>query len=232
MVRTITDPLSRPIGSVRGAKTTDRLIALTFDDGPDPVSTPLVLDELRRASTKATFFVLVDRAVTHPELIRRIVAEGHEIGLHGIDHHRLTTLPGVDVARRVIDGRRALEALIGAPVTLFRPPFGSQSLRTYLTIRAIGLRVVVWADDAEDWVDRPPAEVARRAMRGVAPGAILLLHDGLEGDPEGNPVVTSFDRGELVRLILAGLTAKDYEATSVSGLLAGREPHRTAWFRA
>jgi peptidoglycan/xylan/chitin deacetylase (PgdA/CDA1 family) len=110
-----------PLSSVACVATDDRVVALTFDDGPDPDQTPEVLDALAEAGARATFFVLVDRAAEHPDLLRRIAAEGHEIGLHGEDHTRLTTLPIREALRRIRRGKRRLEELTGRPVTLFRP---------------------------------------------------------------------------------------------------------------
>jgi peptidoglycan/xylan/chitin deacetylase (PgdA/CDA1 family) len=230
-VRRATDRLLSPAGSLRGVRTTEPVVALSYDDGPEPTGTDAVLGALAEAGATATFFHLVYRAERHPEIVRRVVAAGHEIALHGIDHTRLTTLPITEVGRQLADGRRRLEAVAGRPVRLFRPAYGSQTLRSYAAARRAGLDVVVWGPYAEDWLDGSPSEVAARALARTAPGDVLLLHDAYEvppGDPAPPP---TFDRGEVTRELLAGLTDRGLRATSVSGLLRTGRPWRTAWFR-
>jgi peptidoglycan/xylan/chitin deacetylase (PgdA/CDA1 family) len=170
-VRRATDSLLAPVGSLRGVRATQPIVALTFDDGPEAAGTPGVLAALGDAGARATFFLLVERAEAAPELARAIVAQGHEVGLHGIDHARLTGLPPAQVARRLHEGRRRLEAVVARPVRFFRPPYGSQSLRTYLAARRAGLEVVVWT--ADDPARRHPAAARRLGGGGGAgrPGA-------------------------------------------------------------
>lgn len=230
-VRRATDDLLAPVGSIRGIRTRRRLVALTYDDGPEPGDTEKVLEALAAAGTTATFFQLVGRAERHPEIVRRVVEAGHEVALHGIDHSRLTDLAPAEVHRLVVDGKRRLEAVAGRPVRFFRPAYGSQTVRTLLAVRRAGLHVVVWGPYAEDWRDGPAGEVAGRALAGLAPGEIVLLHDAFEvpaGDPTPRP---TFDRGEVSRALLAGLAERGYAGTSVGGLLAAGRTWRTAWFR-
>jgi hypothetical protein len=93
------------------------------------------------------------------------------------------------------------------------------------------MQVVVWSTEAHDWEDRPVAEIAAEAAAAVAPGGILLFHDGLAGEPSEPQPVTTFDRGEAVELLLAGLAERGMRPDSVSGLLAAGRAVRTAWFR-
>jgi peptidoglycan/xylan/chitin deacetylase (PgdA/CDA1 family) len=228
-VRRATDGVLSPIGSLRGVRTAERVVALTYDDGPDPDGTPAVLGALAELDVRATFFVLVERAEAHPELLRRIMAEGHEIALHGIDHSRLTEQPAVH--RLLVDGKRRLEAVAGRPVRLFRPAYGSQSLATFAATRRAGLDPVVWGPTVRDWVDGPAAEVAARALPDLHEGSVVLLHDGFEvpaGDPTPRP---TFDRGDVTRALVTALRADAYEPLSVSVLLTRGRPWRTAWFR-
>jgi peptidoglycan/xylan/chitin deacetylase (PgdA/CDA1 family) len=230
-VRRGTDRLLAPVGSIRAGRTTEPVVALTYDDGPEPGDTDAVLDALGEAGVHATFFQLVYRAERHPEVVRRVLAAGHEVALHGIDHTRLTGLPTIEVGRRLAEGKRRLAAVAGRPVRLFRPAYGSQTLRSYAATRRAGLDVVVWGPSTADWRDGRPAEIAGRALDSVVPGAIVLLHDGFEvppGDPTPPP---TFDRGDVTRALLAGLADRGYRACSVGELLAIGRPHRTAWFR-
>jgi peptidoglycan/xylan/chitin deacetylase (PgdA/CDA1 family) len=230
-VRRATDGLLAPLGSVRGARTDAPAVALTYDDGPVPGHTEAVLDALAEVGVRATFFQLVYRAEAYPGLVRRVVAAGHEVALHGIDHTRLTELTAAEVSRRLIAGKHRLEQVAGQPVRLFRPPYGAQTIRTYLAARRAGLDVVVWGPTTEDWRDGAPAEVAERALAGVAPGEVLLLHDGFEVPPGDRTPPPTFDRGDVTRALLAGLRERGYAASPVGTLLAGRRPWRTAWYR-
>jgi peptidoglycan/xylan/chitin deacetylase (PgdA/CDA1 family) len=223
--------LAPRFGSLKGARTTEPIVALTFDDGPDPIGTSAVLDALARMSSRATFFMLTEQAEAFPDLARRVVREGHEVGLHGTTHLRPATLPPARLKAWIAEGRRRLEAVIERPVRLFRPPFGSQSLRSFLAIRSLGLDVVVWSADAADWEEGSPAEIARLGLAGLAPGAVLLLHDGYAPDPQDPRSGPERDRGETVARLLAGISARGYQATSLDGLLQGRRALRTAWFR-
>jgi len=117
--------LGRPawlsISSVAAVATDEPVVSLTYDDGPDPQFTPGILDALAAAGARATFFVMVEPAERHPDLIARILAEGHEVALHGIDHARLNHLPVRRSAGLIREARRRLEAVTGRPVTLSAP---------------------------------------------------------------------------------------------------------------
>ena len=178
-VRRLADPLLSAVGSISGAAPSSRQVALTFDDGPDPDVTPRLLDVLRDRGVRGTFFVLTDRAARHPDLVRRAAAEGHEIALHADRHQRLTEVSVVELRRRLRSARNLLEQLSSQRVRLFRPPFGAQSLATYVTARSCGLEVVVWGPHAEDWVQDAPEAVAARGLERLKGGDVLLLHDGL-----------------------------------------------------
>lgn len=227
-VKRLVGPLFAGIGTIQGARNPGGRVALTFDDGPDVLVTPRLLDLLRERNAGATFFLLSDKAAAHPELVRRIVDDGHEIGLHFDNHERLTQLP-LKVARRRLRAARArLEGLVG-PVRYFRPPFGAQSLATYFLARSEGLQVVSWGPIAEDWVEQTPASAAQKALGQLAAGDIVLLHDGLE-KPLGEPLPT-FDRVKMVDLILDGFAARELSAVTVGALMVAGQPRLFPWFR-
>lgn len=230
-LRTATDEALAFVGSVKGARTAERVVALTYDDGPDPAGTAAVLDALAAHGATATFFQLVHRAERHPDLVRRVLEEGHEIALHGLDHSRLTALP-VDVVRRTLgEARRRLEDVAGAPVRWFRPPYGAQTLATYRAATRAGLTPVVWGPTVADWQDGTPADVAARPAARPRPGQVVLLHDAFEA-PAGDPTpAPTFDRGEVTHAYLERLAREGYRGTSVSGLLTLGRTWRTAWFR-
>jgi peptidoglycan/xylan/chitin deacetylase (PgdA/CDA1 family) len=230
-VRQVTDRLTAPIGSVRGVRTSRRVVALTYDDGPDPKGTPAVLAALAEAGVTATFFQLAERAERYPELVRDVLDAGHEIAVHGVDHSRLTALPRADAAARIRDARDRLAAVAGRQQRYFRPAYGGQTLGTYLATRRAGLDPVVWGPTVADWVDGDPRDIAARALTGLGPGEVVLLHDGFEVPPGDTTPEPVFDRGEVTLALLDLLTDRGYTATSVTGLLALGRPWRTAWFR-
>src|SRR4051794_10669795 len=202
------------------AITTDRVISLTYDDGPNAEQTVDVLDALAEQDAKATFFVLTDRAREHPEIVRRILDEGHQVGLHGLDHARLTDVGGREAVRRIRAGKRILEGITGRPITLYRPTYGAIGLAALLGARVSGMDVVIWTAWARDWFDAPAAEVAERVVGALHPGAIVLLHDATDdAQAIGSGPPPTFSRGEVTRLILTGLKEHGYTSITTGDLL-------------
>ncbi len=231
ILRRLSDPWIKPVGSIVGARTNDPVVALTFDDGPDPESTPRVLDVLAKYGSKATFFVLLDRAEANPELLKRMLGEGHTVGLHGVDHHRLTRMAIADARKHIRSGVERFAAIAGTPPVWFRPPYGSQSFSTFFAARSCGMEVVAWSSDCADWTNRPEQTIAAEALESLHAGGILLLHDTLAAGPnEVLPAIT-MDRPLMTELILQGMRARGLASVSMDGLLSGRRAHRTAWFR-
>jgi peptidoglycan/xylan/chitin deacetylase (PgdA/CDA1 family) len=211
-----------PVGNVR---THQPLVALTFDDGPDPRWTPQILDILAEQRSCATFFILVENARRFPELVRRVIAEGHEVGLHGIDHR---TLAGGSrrSTRLLLDAAAAeLAAISGVPVKYFRPPFGAQTVSTFLGERDAGLETVMWDVDSFDWRGLDERKVASDVVDRAEPGSIVLLHDTLADDPG-----CAFDRARTVQLVVDGLQRRSLRSTTISALMASGTVRRAAHF--
>ena len=159
-------------------------VALTFDDGPSPTTTPLVLQELAKAGAQATFFLVGRKALLHPQLVRDIAAAGHDIGLHGFEHDRLFSLRGG--GRVAADIRRTQAAIAAAGVpepTLFRPPIGFVSHFTVWGARKAGVTLVGCSARALDGRrGASPEGVTQRLARALEPGALLAMHDAAERD--------------------------------------------------
>lgn len=224
----IKSALLMPNGTIIGAFDVPDVIGLTFDDGPDPEVTPAVLDVLRQYDARATFFVLTDYALARGELIARILAEGHEIGLHFDRHDRITDLPPLTAWRRMAAARRSLAGIAGR-VLLFRPPYGSQNYFTYAFARLLGLKVIGWTRWANDWLEQTAENAANVAAEHLSGGDIVLLHDGLElGPDEPRP---TFDRAWMVELILEEARARGLAAVTVGSLLRRGRWRRSHWFR-
>jgi uncharacterized protein (TIRG00374 family) len=154
-------------------------VAITFDDGPSPEHTPAVLDALRAAGARSTFFVLGRHVRAHPELARRIVAEGHELASHGDDHSLLTFAGPAAIAHQFRAADEAVTEAVGRSVThLFRTPHGYRGPFVAPVARRFGYRLVGWTGAIFDTA-RPGVDVIVDRCAGVlAPGAIVLLHDG------------------------------------------------------
>ncbi len=168
-----------------------KVVALTFDDGPNPDATPLILDTLRQKGVRATFFVLGSHAERWPELVRRISHEGHQIGNHGYFHRKLQFKSPFYVSRDIRLGIRAIKRA-GAPAPrYFRAPHGFRSPWTTPIASSYGERTVGWSLGVWD-SDRPGVdEIVRRTLEGVVPGSIVMLHDGDGYNPDGDRMQTA-----------------------------------------
>lgn len=154
-------------------------IALTFDDGPDPVYTPRVLDVLAEHGVVATFFLVGSNARRHPGIVRRIMGEGHRIGSHSWSHPVPLDTPWPALLVDYRRGRRAVEALGGEANALFRPPRGEVGARGALTMRALRLEPWLWTVDPEDWRPGVSTEEVVSGVGDLTNGDVVLLHDGL-----------------------------------------------------
>jgi peptidoglycan/xylan/chitin deacetylase (PgdA/CDA1 family) len=150
---------------------------LTFDDGPGPDATPQVLDELERLGVTATFFVLGAEVRRAPELARRILAGGHELGLHGFAHPRYDTLTAEQAREDLEQGLEAIESTTGVRPSWFRPPYGKLSDVSHQVCLSLGLEIVYWSGWGLDWEEIGAGAISAEAISSLTPGAIVLLHD-------------------------------------------------------
>jgi peptidoglycan-N-acetylglucosamine deacetylase len=174
---TPTSTFFRPV-LVRGPQDGKR-ITLTFDDGPAQTFTPQILDILREHGVPATFFVCGKNVERCPELLRRIVAEGHEIGNHTYSHPYLFFKSRRRIAEEIDRTQTVIENCVGFRPGIFRPPYGSRWFGLVPTLRERGMHLVMWSATGYDW--KKDAEgITEAALRELKPGAVLLLHDGHE----------------------------------------------------
>lgn len=171
-----------------------RRVALTFDDGPHPETTRRVLALLAERKKRATFFVLGSKVRQYPELVREIVAAGHGVALHGDEHDRFYMMRSVGRVRRDLkSAARSLADAAGVRAVWFRPPVGFVSHAIALAAEAEGLRLMGWSTRVLDGhAGARPESALRRAIAGLADGAVLLLHDAAEhGDrtPASLPIL-------------------------------------------
>lgn len=174
-------------------------VAVTFDDGPDE-HTPRTLDVLEELGWRATFFVLGEQLEAHPGIAKEILARGHEVGTHGFAHrHHLLSSPAA-IERDLDRAVATHEALLGARPRFFRAPYGQLTLSSLLAARRLGLESVLWSAWGKEWSEHDVAAVLDRLERGLAPGAIVLLHDTDVSCPLGT--------GDRTREILPALAAR------------------------
>ena len=153
-------------------------IALTFDDGPDPVRTPQVLDHLKQFNLQATFFVVGFKAAQNPEIIRRMVDEGHQIANHTYFHGEPSETPANQFVAETTACQSLLTRLTGGPVTCFRPPKGELGFRKLLGLWQLKQTVILWNIDSRDFTFSTPSEFDAWSQRyAPAPGDIVLMHD-------------------------------------------------------
>lgn len=168
----------------RGGSATDQVV-LSFDDGPDPVWTPLILDILKQEGIHAVFFVVGSRAVENPALIRRILAEGHEIGNHSYSHPDLSEATEARTMFELNANQRILQGIAGISTLLFRPPYHAdtypQSFDEFMTLvkaQQLGYLSISNSVDSEDWNAPTPEGIFERVKERRHAGNIILLHDG------------------------------------------------------
>lgn len=174
-------------GTLRRRYTGRKTIWLTFDDGPDPDYTPRVLQVLAEHHVTASFFLVAQKAERHPELVATILNAGHSIGLHTY-YHRHAYLMMASISRETMyRAQEVLEQLAGRPLNLFRPPWGAMNLFQYRAAKRLGLQIVLWSANAQDWKLGTGKEgIIRRLQQRVSDGAVIVLHDsgGDRGAPE------------------------------------------------
>lgn len=171
--------------------TPQRIIHFTFDDGPDPRTTPALLDALDEAGVKATFFFSASRFSSRlrrnagvRELAREVLERGHTVGSHSVEHVRMSRLGPAALRAQIAESDRLFREVLGAPVRLFRPPFGARNSALDRILARAGYTTVLWNIGLADWVERPAPElletfrkVLARNQRDGQRGGVVLLHD-------------------------------------------------------
>ena len=213
-------------GQPRSVSPKARTIALTFDDGPDPVWTPKVLDVLKAQHVKATFFVIGSEVAAHPELARRIVADGHQIALHTFTHANLSTAQGWRRSFELQQSQLILAGAAGVSTPLFRPPYSSSTAAlsdadwtSIQRTREAGYLTVLSTQDSEDWRRPGTTQVIANSMPRSAAGQLLLMHDG-GGDR--SQTVAALDR------LIPRLKARGFRFATVSEAVGLPEPTHKA----
>ncbi len=195
--------------SFSSVRNNGNFIALTFDDGPHPRNTPRLLDMLRQRNIPATFYVIGKSVNLHPEITRRIVAEGHEIGNHTYNHPNLTKLSNASVRRELDTTREAIIRTTGVKPRTMRPPYGAlRTSQRQMIHSEYGYPTILWDVDPLDWKRPGTAVVKSRILNGTKSGSIVLAHDLHSTTVDAMPTT------------LDALLAKGFRFVTVSQLLA------------
>jgi peptidoglycan/xylan/chitin deacetylase (PgdA/CDA1 family) len=205
-----------------GCQTSKRVIALTFDDGPNQNATHQILDILNFYKVKATFFLLGRNIVNYPETARCIVGTGHCIGNHTYNHPYLVKQSPNFITQELSSCQQAIKELVGVKTKIMRPPYGAQDLLSYTTTRLLGFTTVHWSVSGDDYLGDKAHTVAQRILANIQPGNIVLLHDGWEPPPnqvEWRPEYSVFqDRSSTIGtlpLIIEPLKNLDYQFITI-----------------
>lgn len=188
-------------------------VALTFDDGPGP-DTDAILDTLGERQIKGAFFVVGRQVERHPSIARRIVVEGHEIGNHSLTHPNFLSQSSEQTREQLTRTQQIIEDATGVMASLARPPYGIKTRAYFGAARALGLRVVQWSVAGFDWKPLTAEQVASHVLRGVRPGAIVLLHDAdSSGKRDRRATMTS------IPIIADGVRARGLSVAPLRALL-------------
>lgn len=164
---------------VRATIERDDAVALTFDDGPHPEGTRAILAALERAHARATFFLVGEQVERSPELAAEVAAAGHEIGVHCQQHRNLMRLTPRQVREDLDRAADVIANAAGRELRAYRPPYGILNMAALAYARTAGWEIFLWRRDGKDWdAGATPHSIAARIVRRLAPGDVILLHDG------------------------------------------------------
>ena len=206
---------SEPRVVYRRVITEEKLVALTFDDGPHPRYTPMILELLAQYGAKATFFVIGKNMELYGDVTRRAAREGHEIGNHTYAHPAISKITDLEFECEILRNEALIEEYTGSPPTIFRPPEGYFSPTVERIVRKNGSTVILWNVDTEDWAGCPSDEIVRNVMANTVPGSIILFHDYV-----GSKSTTI----DALKEILPRLSAAGYRFVTVTELIEHATP--------
>ncbi|MDM5313844.1 polysaccharide deacetylase family protein [Peribacillus frigoritolerans] len=199
-------------GMIYMGSSSKKLIALTFDDGPEDIYTPKILEILKQKNVKATFFVTGEQVEYFPDMLKKIQAEGHVIGNHTWDHPQLSKLTDAQMIESVQSTSAEIEKVTGTKTNLFRPPYGEISDNQINILNKLGYRSIGWTIDTLDWNGTSGNEILSRVNKGLVPGGIVLQHNfRVPGKLDGTI--------EALPKMIDNLRSQGYEFVTIPALL-------------
>ncbi|MDZ7342928.1 MAG: polysaccharide deacetylase family protein [candidate division KSB1 bacterium] len=193
----------------------ERLIALTFDDGPCAPYSSLLLEVLKKFEVRATFFVVGKNVEKYPAIVQQMVSQGHAVGNHTYSHVSLINCGLEELTVQLTKTQEILKRVTGYPATIFRPPYGLRDPRVISMAHALGLQVIQWGISSWDWRCPGAQQIADHVLRRARPGAIVLLHDGAENTSKPDRRQTI----EAVALLIPQLRNLGYRFATVPELV-------------
>jgi peptidoglycan-N-acetylglucosamine deacetylase len=212
-------------GTITHVATHEPLVALTFDDGPDPDVTPALLKILGDHGAKATFFMTGENAAAYPELVEAVRNAGHAIGNHSWDHPSFPLVSGIERRRQI---KRCAGVLPAADILIFRPPYGNQSVASRVDAALTGHSVVTWNVCVPDWEDHDGAWLADFTLKNLKPGCVVLMHDGMFDFLGDAPTDRAPTLDAVARILSAA--GRQFEFVTVPDLLRRGKAVRVAWW--
>ncbi len=199
-------------GIIERVSTNKKAISLTFDDGPHPVFTPMILNLLKENNSKSTFFVLGKNAEIYPEIIRQINDDGHQIGNHTYSHFDLTKVSTKTIRKEFEKTQKIIFEITGKKPSVFRPPYGYYNDEVIKVSKESGYKTILWSpkQDPWDWNHPGVEKIIKKVLSNAKRGDIVLLHDCVEGKSETY---------EALKIIIPNLKKQGYELVTVSELL-------------
>jgi peptidoglycan/xylan/chitin deacetylase (PgdA/CDA1 family) len=194
------------------AFTRRRLIALTFDDGPDE-KTSAILDLLDEHEAAATFFVLGRQVKGREHVLRRTVESGHELGNHSFSHPRFAELQPPEIEDELVRTSNAIEGAVGFRPRLMRPPYGLGAFAASPVATRLGMKTVLWSVNPKDWDQAEPEQIVEGILAGARPGAVVALHDGAARRGDRAPTVVA------LATVIPRLERQGYRFVTISTLL-------------
>lgn len=209
MVKQIVRPPKQIDDTYYRIKTSQKVIAITFDDGPHRTNTPRLLDMLKQRNVKATFFVVGNMVRYNPQMLRRMIDEGHEIGNHTVSHPNLARMSQAALTKELETANKQIIAATGVAPRCMRPPGGAiTKAQKQFMLQKFGFPTIMWSCDPKDWKKPGVSVVAQRLIDGATPGGILLVHD------LHKPTIDAMPR------TLDTLLAQGYRFVTISELIA------------
>jgi polysaccharide deacetylase family sporulation protein PdaB len=196
--------------AIAGTRTDQKVVALTFDHSWGNKFTPAILDTLKKNNTRVTFFLMGPWTVKHPEVAKRIVADGHEIASHGYRHENYGDMTADWVREDISKAHAQIKEVTGVEATLIRPPNGHYSQKSLKVADELGYKTIIWNIDSLDWKNPGRDVIIDRVVKRLKPGAIILLH------ASDTPVQTA----EALPMLLARIQAEGYQIVTVGELLS------------
>ena len=197
-------------GAIRCVDTSEKVVALTFDDGPHPTLTAEILEVLEKYGVRATFFVVGENARYYPDALRMAVSRGHEIGNHTLSHGALSKKSADEIKAEIAAAEDEILSACGVKTKLFRPPEGCVSKSVVRAAKELGYEIILWSVDTRDWAHCSTADMVRNIKKNVRPGSVVLFHDYISGAAHTKAALN---------VVIPYLLAQGYRFVTVSELI-------------